>query len=137
MNKFEECLTEWEKFEQYVAKTLFDKYNLHYTKNPNKFWIDLLWEEWNIEIKLDTTSDETWNYFFEITCKNKLSWIFKYLDMKYYCIWTYDEFYVVERERLIQYLMVFWKRVEWWDNNASVWIVLKKDYIKKIAFYNF
>jgi len=136
-NDFNECLQIWEQFELFVVKMMKEKYNFDYVKNPNKVWIDLLWWFWNIEVKHDKKSDHTWNYFIETMYNNKFSWIFKYKNMKYYCIWHFDEAYILEKNKLISIILLYWKKVIWWDWNKSIWYIIEKKYIKKFNDYNF
>jgi len=136
-NNFNECLQIGEKFELFVAKMMKEKYELDYIKNPNKYWIDLLWWFWNIEVKHDKKSDYSWNYFIEILYNNKFSWIFKYKEMKYYAIWHFDECYILEKNKLISIMLLYWNKVTWWDWNKSTWYIVKKEYLKKFNNYNF
>jgi len=136
-NDFEESLAIWEAFEKFVAKQIYEKYNRKYTKNKDKYWVDLLWDKGAIEVKLDTKSDYSWNYFIEVLYKNRRSWLLKYPETKYYCIWTFDEFYGFKVEKLKEILLVFWEKVIWWDYNFSTWFLVKKEILKKHCDFNY
>ena len=134
---FEDDLKIWEEFELYVCKILKEKYGLDYIKNPNKLWVDLFGQLWPIEVKHDKKSDYSWNYFIEIMCSWCFSWIFKYKEMKYYAIWHFDEFYIIEKEILKWIMLLYWKKVIWWDANNSTWYIVEKKYIKKYSKFNY
>jgi hypothetical protein len=132
MNKFEECLIEWERFELFVASILYDTWRL-YTKNPDKYWIDLLWKAGNVEVKLDTKWEETWNHFFEVSYWLAPSWVFKYDSMQYFVIWTYDEFFLLEKNDLMRMLLIYWEQRYWWDDMKSFWYIVAKKEVRECA----
>ena len=129
--KFNECLKEWEKFELYVAKTLKEKYWINLSKNSDKMWVDLIWDIWTMEVKMDTKIDETWNHFVEVYYNNAPSGILKY-DCDYYCIGTYDRFYVFEKKYFIQRILIAWRRKRWWDWNKSIGYTISRNILNKL-----
>jgi len=130
---FKGCLEAWEKYELYVADVIEKKYKRKYTRNPDKYGIDLIWPIWNIEVKLDTKSVETWNFYFEVAYWLAPSWVLKYESMKYFVIWTYETFYLLEANELKNMLLSHWEPRYWWDNMKSYWYIVKESIVERCA----
>jgi len=134
---FNERLEKGEKFERYVIKTIQEKYNRKYIKNPDKTWVDLIWEKWNIEVKHDDMFEQTWNFYIEILFRWKRSGILKYKNVKYYCIWNYDEFYWIEIYKLMKLLLLYWDKKKGWNKMRCIGYTIPKKIVKEHADFNF
>ena len=131
-NDFNESLALWEAFELFVADVLKWEWRT-YTKNPDKYGIDLLWSAWNIEVKLDTKGDHTGNHYFEVTCGKIPSGIMKYPTMKYFVIWTYKKFYLLEAKEMKDMILMHWTGLYGWDYMKSFWYTVEKTIVAKHA----
>ena len=121
----------WEAFELFVADIINKEFNTSYIKNENVFWVDLLlnWKNW-IEVKQDDKAKETGNYFIETKQYWKISWVLKD-DIYVYCIWDYNEFYWVRKEKLLPLMLLHWRKQS--AEIGTVWYLVDMEKIKEIA----
>ena len=131
-NDFESCLAIWEEFELFVADILKQEWRT-YKKNPDKYGIDLLWWPWSIEVKLDTKGNHTGNHYFEVSYWLAPSGIMKYPTMKYFVIWTYKKFYLLEAQEMKDMILMHWEARYGWDFMKSYWYVVDKTIVEKFA----
>jgi len=134
---FEERKEKGEKFERYVIEKIQEKYNRTYKKNPDKTWVDLLGEKWNIEVKHDDRFEETNNFFIEIVFRWKRSGILKYKNVEFYCIWNYDEFYWIQIQKLKELLLIYGQRKKGWNKMRCIGYIIAKKIVKEHADFNF
>ena len=135
-NTFKQDLELWEKFERFVAKVLWIKFDIKVKKNVNVEWCDLVWD-FNIECKYDRLWKSTGNYFIEFWYKWFASWLLKYKECNFICIGDENLFWVYNIEVLKLYLSNKWRIVNWWDWNKSTWFLIKVDDLIEIATYKF
>lgn len=129
--KFKDDLKDWMEYEIKVLeklKTLW--FNLK--KNIDEKWVDLVWV-FDIEIKRDNKSIQTWNYFFETECRWKPSGLFKYANITYWIQWTDDKFHILDIDILKDLVLSKGWKVRGWDNNASWWYILSTKVIEQNA----
>ena len=76
MVSFKSDLEKGEAIEEVVIDKLKDEW-IVCIKNPDVKGADLLIIEDSIEVKFDEMSNKTWNYFFEVECNWKPSWVYR------------------------------------------------------------
>jgi hypothetical protein len=148
---FKECLEKWENMERLVCDIL-NKNWISVILNPSKEWMDLiLLENW-IEVKVDEYSKKSWNFYIEVECNNKASWIFKdeALNLKYWCHSDWDVVYVIDWPTLKSFVTdkinlcksnktlrhrEFRFVSEWWDWWRSKWLLIPVSIIREISLY--
>lgn len=139
---FSNDLKEWQKIEREFASKLMkrDVSKIEFSQGKFKdydikatfkrIWWDV---EKTFEIKNDMVSDRTWNVWFEYNFNWEPSGIYtSKADYIVYKLW--DDFYYVDRARLLVWLSKIEKQdVLWWDNNLSWMFLVKKEFFNAMA----
>ena len=133
---FKEDLEQWKRFERYIETICNKIFWLKVWENPDIMWVDLLWDNYSIEIKYDIGSTKTGNYFIETSYKWERSWIFKY-NADFFCIWTQHKFWIYDRQELVSLIGIHGRPIIWWDNNDSKWVLIKIEDIFDLAIYKY
>lgn len=146
---FKEDLEKWEKEEERVLKVLNEEFNYDLIKNPDWKWVDLIPNSW-IEVKMDEYSLYSWNYYIEVECNWKPSWIYKdeVPAVKEWIQSNWEYFLKIEMEKLRSYV---WENIElckknksntsrwhryvsnWWDWGRSKGLLVPVEKLKEIA----
>ncbi len=134
-NEYEELIVD-------LLNSYFHRKNHLYFRNEDNKWVDILSTSniW-IEVKYDRQSTSTWNIFIEYECRWKLSWVFKYQEMKIFIYGTWSEIFFFTRNS-IQWIVldvIHWrnkqlKKINWGDWWKSKWILIPVEIANKISF---
>lgn len=124
-------LAKGQEYEQKVLEIIQREYpQENWTKNTQTKWVDIV-SEWDktIEVKSDFQASQTWNFFIEVECNGKPSWIFAYTSITVLAYVIIDVVYLFNIERLKEFITLHpLRKVKWWDGWRSVGILLPIQY---------
>ena len=146
---FKEDLKKWMDMEETIIELLSE--DLHLFKNPKEKEADLLIVEHSAEVKYDVSSYKYWNYFLEVECNWKRSWVYKEekIPVKWWIHTDWEEALLINMKFLRRWVenrmnecnansskTSRWARIieSGWDWGRVKWIVVPKDELRNIAY---
>ena len=95
-------------------------------KNPEKKWVDIVNSNWKtIEVKFDRMAWVTWNFFIEVECNGKPSWINAYEEILTLAYVIDPTIYLINIEILKDFIFNnSFRKVKGWDWWRVTWVLV-------------
>lgn len=127
MGQFLKDLENGKEYEHKVLEIVQSLYPSEtWASNTEPRWVDIVSNKGKtIEVKSDRMAMTTWNFFIEVECNGKPSWINAYSNMDVYAYVINTDVYLFNRQKLLKAIEDNnFRRVKGWDWWRVTWVLI-------------
>lgn len=120
-------LEEGKEFEHRVLAIVRQNYpSEKWVCNPIKKWVDIVSSGGKtIEVKYDRMAQKTWNFFIEVECNGKPSWINAYDNIDVLAYWIEGVVYLFNIAKLKEAISIQkFRTIKGWDWWRVTWVLI-------------